>query len=117
VLLFKHNYGMSDMKEQLNFPQQVYELVSRIPRGKVMTYGQIALALGSPRAARIVGGAMSRAPEGLPCHRVLNRLGELSSPEVFGPGVQRERLEEEGVTFLKNGRVDLVRCLWDGETV
>jgi len=108
---------MSDMKKQQSFPQQVYALVSRIPKGKVMTYGQIALTLGSPRAARIVGGAMSHAPECLPCHRVLNRLGELSSPEVFGPGVQRERLEEEGVAFLKNGRVDLARCLWDGETV
>ncbi|HWR18787.1 MAG TPA: methylated-DNA--[protein]-cysteine S-methyltransferase [Clostridia bacterium] len=102
------------MKEQQSFPQQVYALVSQIPEGKVMTYGQIALVLRSPRASRIVGGAMSRAPEGIPCHRVLNRLGELSPPQVFGPGVQRERLLREGVIFLKNGRVDLSRCVWDG---
>ncbi len=115
ALIYAQNSFMNQTEK--SFPQQVYALVERIPEGKVMTYGQIALKLGSPRAARIVGGAMSRAPEGLPCHRVLNRLGELSPPEVFGPQVQRERLEREGVTFLKNGRVDLSRCLWDGETV
>ena len=97
--------------------ESVYELVARIPKGKVMTYGQIALVLGRPRAARIVGGIMSRAPEGrnLPCHRVLNRLGELSPSEVFGEGVQHQRLSDEGVYLLEGGRVDLSRCLWNGE--
>lgn len=101
--------------EQNHLYDRIYALVRRIPEGRVTTYGLIALALGRPRASRIVGGAMSRAPEGggLPCHRVLNRLGELSPPEVFGPGMQRELLMREGVPFLKNGRVDLTRCLWD----
>ena len=101
--------------EQNHLYDRTYALVRRIPEGRVTTYGLIALALGRPRASRIVGGAMSRAPGGgeLPCHRVLNRLGELSPPEVFGPGVQRELLMREGVPFLKNGCVDLKRCLWD----
>lgn len=106
------------MKNETNhFCESVYNLVACIPAGKVMTYGQIALVLGRPRAARIVGGAMSRAPDGrnLPCHRVLNRLGELSPPEVFGEGVQRQRLCGEGVQFLESGRVDLSRCLWNGK--
>ena len=100
-----------------NFYQSVYELVQHIPAGKVMTYGQIALVLGRPRAARIVGSAMSCAPQGqgIPCHRVVNSLGELSPPTVFGEGVQRQRLSDEGVLFLKNGRVDLSRCLWNGK--
>ena len=102
-------------KKSLSFHERVYALVARIPPGRVMTYGQIALSLGRPRASRIVGGAMSRAPEGLPCHRVINRLGELSPPEVFGPGLQKELLRGEGVLFLPNGRVDLERFLWDGD--
>ena len=106
------------MKTETNhFYESVYELVARIPPGKVMTYGQIALVLGRPRAARIVGGVMSRAPGGrnLPCHRVINSIGELSPPEVFGEGVQRQRLSGEGVHFFESGRVDLLRCLWNGE--
>ncbi len=104
-------------KKRSGFYARVYALAEKIPAGKVMTYGQIALLLGSPRAARVVGGAMDRAPEGksLPCHRVLDRNGELSPPSVFGAGVQRELLEREGVVFLENGRVDLMRCLWRGE--
>ncbi|MCE5234771.1 MAG: methylated-DNA--[protein]-cysteine S-methyltransferase [Clostridiaceae bacterium] len=98
--------------DKRDFYGGVYALVKRIPAGYVTTYGQLALALGRPRASRIVGGAMSRAPQGLPCHRVVNRLGELSPPEVFGPGVQKGLLMLEGVPFLKDGRIDLKRCLW-----
>lgn len=105
-----HNGRMEG--DERDFYRGIYALVGRIPPGCVTTYGQLALALGRPRAARIVGGAMSRAPEGLPCHRVVNRLGELSPPGVFGPGVQRELLMLEGVVFLKNGCIDLKRCLW-----
>ena len=57
----------------------------------------------------------ARAPEGLPCHRVLYRDGGLSPADVFGgTGIQRLLLEGEGVPFLPDGRVDLSRCLWDG---
>ena len=57
------------------FPQKIYQLVKTIPSGKVATYGQLALLAGSPRASRIVGAALAKAPAGLPCHRVLYRDG------------------------------------------
>ena len=53
------------------FPQKIYQLVKMIPSGKVATYGQLALLAGSPRASRIVGAALAKAPAGLLCHRVL----------------------------------------------
>ena len=96
-----------------DFSRQVYDLVSRIPAGRVATYGLLALLCGRPRAGRIVGHLMAGAPEGLPCHRVIYRDGRLSPEDVFGPGVQRMLLEQEGVPFLPDGRVDTARCLWD----
>ena len=94
--------------KQGSFYQDVYRMVSEIPAGSVMTYGQIAFLLGRPRAARIVGCAMYAAPSGLPCHRVVRQNGETAPPEAFGgPGVQRALLEREGVEFLANGRVNL----------
>ena len=54
-----------------SFYQAVYQVTAQIPAGRVATYGQIAFLAGRPRASRIVGGAMARAPEGLPCHRVI----------------------------------------------
>ena len=97
------------------FPKRVYQLVARIPRGKVATYGQLALLAGSPRASRIVGAALAKAPAGLPCHRVLYRDGTLCCDEAFGgKEIQRQLLEAEGVPFLPDGRVDLKRCLWPG---
>ena len=66
------------------FPKRVYQLVARIPRGKVATYGQLALLAGSPRASRIVGAALAKAPAGLPCHRVLYRDGSLCCQKAFG---------------------------------
>lgn len=96
-------------------PERVYQLVVQIPKGKVATYGQLALLAGSPRASRIVGAAMYRAPAGLPCHRVLYRDGTLCCDEAFGgKEIQRQLLEAEGVDFLPDGRVDLKRCLWPG---
>jgi len=94
---------------------RVYQLVSSIPYGKVATYGQIAALLGDPRGARTVGWALHSNPDAgrVPCHRVVNRKGELSGGFAFG-GVERQRslLEEEGVHFLPDGRADLERDLW-----
>lgn len=98
--------------EQPSFFQRVYQIVSEIPRGKVITYGQIAFLAGKPRAARMVGFAMRCAPPGLPCHRVVNRKGELAPEHAFGGReFQRSLLEQEGVTFLPNGYIDLKRHL------
>ena len=100
-----------------SFPTRVYDLVQKIPKGKVTTYGQLAAMAGSPRASRIVGAAMYRAPEGLPCHRVLYSNGTLCCDQAFGgKEIQRQMLEQEGIPFLTDGRVDLKRCLWTGET-
>ncbi|ARF51213.1 cysteine methyltransferase [Pantoea stewartii subsp. stewartii DC283] len=62
------------------FKQRIWQIVAAIPPGKVTTYGDVALLAGSPRAARQVGGVLSRLPEGstLPWHRVINRHGTLS---------------------------------------
>jgi len=112
-----HSSGRHKQKAEGDFFSRVYRLVACIPSGQVATYGQIAAMLGNPGAARTVGWAMQAASDGLPCHRVVSASGALSPPEVFGPGVQRERLEHEGVSFLPNGRIDLKHHLWSGEGV
>lgn len=109
------------MLETKPFFQRVYALVAMIPPGKVITYGAIAAALGSPKSARTVGWAMRAAPKelGLPCHRVVNRSGILAPEPVFsGKYLQRMMLEAEGVVFLADGRIDMRKCLWrlDGTT-
>ncbi len=98
--------------------ERIYEVVRRIPRGRVATYGQIALMAGNPRWSQVVGYALhvNPDPEGIPCFRVVNRFGEVSSAFAFGGGNrQRELLEAEGVAFLPDGRVDMAGYCWDGE--
>ena len=97
------------------FFARVYAVVATIPEGRVTTYGAIARALGAPRSARIVGWALRSAPDDhdLPCHRVVNRLGELSGGWHFGhPDIMAARLATEDVPFLEPYRVDLTACLW-----
>ncbi len=97
------------------FFAHVFALVSRIPHGRVTTYGAIARALGMPRAARSVGWALSLAPDedALPCHRVVDRNGFLSGGWHWGhPDVMAGLLPHEGVPFLDPYRVDLAACLW-----
>jgi methylated-DNA-protein-cysteine methyltransferase-like protein len=94
----------------------IYDIVARIPAGKVMTYGQIAAIIGRPRASRIVGGILHRAPYNynLPFHRVINRTGNLAPDHVFG-GKQNQRtmLESEGVVFREDGTINVEKCMWD----
>lgn len=100
------------------FYQNIYKIVSKIPVGNVATYGQIAMLAGSPRAARQVGFAMAKVSDEqeLPCHRVVNRLGELAPEYVFGDKkYQKMLLEAEGITFLSEGRIDLKKHLWNGQ--
>ena len=90
--------------------EQVYEFVKSIPRGKVATYGQIALYLGNRNFARVVGNILhgNPDPEHIPCHRVVNAQGRLSSAYAFGGiAVQRCLLESEGVVFKNDLVVDL----------
>ena len=98
---------------ETGFYRRVYDLAARIPAGKCASYGQLALMLGSPRAARAVGYAMRACKDpAVPCHRVVRRDG--STVPAFGPGLQRALLEAEGVPFTADGRADLSRCRWDG---
>ena len=89
---------------------------SRIPRGRVATYGQIARLAGMPRCARTVGYAMAGCQDAtVPCHRVVDRFGGTKSCfDLYGPGTQRALLEAEGVVFTPEGAVDLARCQWNG---
>ena len=101
------------------FFEQVRNLVERVPRGQVVTYGQVARMLGRPGAARMVGWALHRTPEGrdIPWQRVINAQGGLSPRGLgFEVEVQRRLLELEGVKFDDRGRLDLERHAWDGRT-
>ena len=94
--------------------KRVYEVVARVPYGKVVTYGQIARHLGLPKGARLVGWAMRRCPGELPWHRVVNAQGGLSAGAHPGHRpLQRALLEDEGVSFGPDGRVDLATFGWD----
>lgn len=95
--------------DDLNWHQSVWKVVSEIPPGHVLTYGEVARLSGMPRAARRVSQAMRRAPRGvdLPWHRVINAQGKISFPEDSdGWKQQKDRLEAEGVVFL-NGKINL----------
>ena len=102
----------------MNFFEKVYEAVKQIPKGKVATYGQIALAAGSPRAARQVGYALHVNPQPfvIPCHRVVNRFGGLAPACAFGGrDVQVQLLRAEGVEVNGDGFVDLQTYLYQGD--
>lgn len=97
------------------FYDRVYAFVREVPRGSVVTYGQVALELGSPAAARAVGYALNslREEHEVPWWRVINKGGRIS---LRGRGeaadLQRQLLEGEGVRFDADGRTDLERYRW-----
>ena len=98
--------------------ERIYAVVRQIPRGRVTTYGQVALLAGNPHWSQVVGYALhvNPDPEGIPCYRVVNRFGEVADAFAFGGGNrQRELLMADGVPFLPDGRVDLKACIWMGE--
>jgi methylated-DNA-protein-cysteine methyltransferase-like protein len=92
------------------FFARVYALVRQVPRGRVVTYGQVAAILGVPRGARAVGWAMRALPEEMasqvPWHRVVGAGGRISPRRGPGPQIQRRRLRAEKVAF-RDGRVDM----------
>jgi len=97
------------------FFNRVYDMVRQVPCGMVATYGQIAKLVGEPRRTRYVGYALHVNPEpgDIPCHRIVFADGRLAEGFAFGgPEVQRALLEDEGVAFLANGRVDLRASRW-----
>lgn len=90
--------------------QPIYDVLAQVPVGCVVTYGQIARHLGMPHGARLVGWAMRQCPDGLPWHRVVGAKGAIVQHAV---AVQRALLEDEGVEFTIDGRVDLAVYGWD----
>lgn len=98
--------------------RRIRRVVERIPRGRVATYGQVAMLAGYPRAARLAGQAMASLEAGsdVPWHRVVNARGAISSRgEPVVESLQRIMLEEEGVEIGRGGRIDLDKYLWDPE--
>lgn len=97
----------------------IYDIVKQIPKGKVVTYGQVAALAGNKRWSRVVGYALhvNPDPDNIPCYRVVNRMGEPSKAFAFG-GENRQiaLLEAEGVEFV-DGRVDMERYQWKRVTL
>lgn len=101
------------MNQPDTFQQRIWQIVAAIPSGCVTTYGDVARLVGSPRAARQVGGVLSRLPEGttLPWHRVVNRHGMISlqgDQQIR----QRDALEAEGIVVSDAGELDLETYRW-----
>ncbi len=103
--------------------ERIYAVVQTIPKGRVATYGQVAMKAGNPRWARVVGYALHNNPRPgeIPCHRVVNREGRVAAAFAFGGGeTQRALLENEGVVFEPDGHIDLKKygifydweCVW-----
>src|SRR5262245_57052746 len=92
----------------------IYRLVRRIPKGRVMTYGQIATLLESRLSPRAVGWAMHGCPPGVPWQRVVNATGGMSTDLLpdMPAGLQRAMLEGEGIKFRPSGRLDVDRYRW-----
>jgi len=113
----KSQQGRSDRLPR--FFAHVYRLVSQVPKGKVVTYGQVAALLGAPRAARAVGTALRYLPQPLsrtvPWQRVINAAGGISlRGDVVRAEEQRWLLEDEGIGFNRHGKVNLKQYRWSG---
>lgn len=93
------------MKTWRQFTVKVWAACGKIPHGRVVTYGQLAAAIGQPRAVRAVGHALSQNPWAphIPCHRVVRSDGSLGN-YVGGPAQKQELLQKEGV-YVKNNRI------------
>jgi methylated-DNA-protein-cysteine methyltransferase related protein len=101
-------------KPDRQYRERVYKIVRRIPRGRVMTYGQIAYLLGEGYTPRTVGFVMHGADESkTPWHRVINSQGRCSTGGVVLPADKQQRmLEAEGVKFTSGGSCDLETFIW-----
>jgi methylated-DNA-protein-cysteine methyltransferase-like protein len=109
-----HTIIETAMNQNTDFYNRVYDIVRSIPRGKVTTYGIIADFLGAKSSSRLVGWALNAVMDrvDIPCHRVVNRLGELSGKMHFDhPTQMKDRLLAEEVTFIEEA-VDLSKHLW-----
>lgn len=99
-------------KANPTFKNLVEELVSKIPKGRVMTYGQIAALCGSPRSARIVGSIAHFGDQTLPWQRVVNKNGRLASGFPGGRHGQMEILKKENIKVNKDYHINIKELLW-----
>jgi methylated-DNA-protein-cysteine methyltransferase-like protein len=96
-----------------DYRERVFRIVRKIPRGRVMTYGQLAEILGDGYTPRTVGFVMHGSDDKTPWHRVINAQGGCSTGRVVLPfDKQRRMLEAEGISFNERGRCDLQTYLW-----
>ncbi len=92
--------------------KEIYQIVQRIPEGKVSTYGEVARVLGIKDVRKIGWALHKNTSADIPCHRVVNKDGQVAPGFAFGgPREQRNRLIAEGVTFLDEEHVDLAKHL------
>jgi len=94
------------------FREAVYAMVAQIPKGRVMTYGQLAALAGHPYAARVVGGIAHWGDPNLPWQRVVKKSGSLAEGYPGGLSGHKQVLEAEGVEVTDDYRVDVERLLW-----
>lgn len=102
----------------MNTFDKIYEVVKSIPKGKVASYGMVAMLAGNPRWSRVVGYALHVNPQPgiIPCHRVVTKDGATSKAFAFGgEDMQKILLTEEGISFLTDGKVDMHKHAWFGE--
>ena len=106
--------------KEYSFFQDVYEVVRQIPKGRVTSYGAIAIYLGTKLSARMVGWAMNAAGSAkpkVPAQRVVNRNGMLSGKHHFGtPTLMEELLKKDGVAVKNDTVVDFKKRFWDPST-
>lgn len=103
---------MKNKKENNGVFEKVYQIVAKIPQGRVMTYGQVGKLVNT--IPRVVGFAMraNKDTKRVPCHRVVSSEGKLSGYAFGGIERKRELLKHERITFLQNGAVDLRKSLY-----
>ena len=94
--------------------KNIIQIIKRIPKGKVATYGQIASMAGNPGASRVVVWTLNSSwkTENLPWYRVINSKGTISLRRGYGYEEQRKLLESEGVVFYENDKIDLRKFQW-----
>jgi len=100
--------------DRFSFSERVKDVIKKVPKGKVATYGQIAALAGNTRAARQVVRILHSSSEKdkLPWHRIVNRQGRIALKPGYGYEIQRELLRQEGVRFDENDTIDFDRYLW-----
>ena len=105
------------MTKKNDFYDKVFEVVAQIPYGKVTTYGAIANYLGSGGSSRLVGYALNSSIKqpyvNLPCHRVVNRLGQLTGKVHFGADVMETLLRHEGIEFTAEDTINIEKHFWN----